>query len=184
MANLIELRRKIPYKWRPQYAKNKETGKSEKVGDVAYIDARDAQDLLDEVVGPENWQSDFKLIDGKLFCGIGINVDSAWVWKWDCGTESNIEEEKGQVSDAFKRACVQWGIGRFLYSLKARSMGVSFSAKRPDTERMDVPSETPLKDSLGKTYCSVCGKVVSEKVRKFSNDQFGKTLCMSCQAKE
>jgi hypothetical protein len=72
-------------------------------------------DLLDEVVGAENWQDDYKLIDGKLLAGIGIRTDSGWVWKWDTGTESNMEAEKGQMSDAFKRAGVKWGIGRFLY---------------------------------------------------------------------
>ena len=52
-----------------------------------------------------------------LFAGVGIKIDDEWVWKWDTGSESQVEKEKGQVSDAFKRACVQWGIGRFLYSM-------------------------------------------------------------------
>jgi hypothetical protein len=52
-----------------------------------------------------------------LFCSIGINVDGWWVWKSDCGTESNVEKQKGEASDAFKRAAVMWGVGRFLYSL-------------------------------------------------------------------
>jgi hypothetical protein len=113
--NLKDLTKEIPYKWR--------TGPGGK--QLAYIDSRDVQDLLDEVVGAENWQSDFKLIDNKLFGGIGVYCNVAktgeyyqWIWKWDCGTESNIDEEKGQVSDALKRAGVQWGIGRFLYDIK------------------------------------------------------------------
>ena len=111
--NLKDLQKKIPYKWKVQsYNFDKTKGQC-----VAYIDARDVQDLLDDVVGAENWQSDFKLVDNKLFGGIGIRINDAWVWKWDTGTESNIEEEKGQVSDAFKRSGVQWGIGRFLYGL-------------------------------------------------------------------
>jgi hypothetical protein len=43
---------------------------------------------------------------------------SNWVWKSDCGTESQVEKQKGEASDAFKRAAVMWGIGRFLYSKK------------------------------------------------------------------
>jgi len=111
-----ELKEVIPYKWRVQGAA-KSYGK-DVVNCVAYIDSRDVQDLLDKVVGPENWQSDFKEVKGNLFCGIGI-VDelNEWVWKWDCGTESNVEKQKGEASDSFKRAAVQWGIGRFLYSL-------------------------------------------------------------------
>ena len=52
------------------------------------------------------------------FCSIGIDVDkdgSCWTWKEDCGTESNVEKQKGEASDAFKRAAVMWGVGRFLY---------------------------------------------------------------------
>ena len=53
-----------------------------------------------------------------MFASIGINSNNEWVWKSDCGTESQVEKEKGEASDAFKRAGVMWGIGRFLYSKK------------------------------------------------------------------
>lgn len=125
--NLQDLKKEVPYKYKPQSIK---FGKATM---VAYIDARDVQDLLDEVVGPENWQTDFKVINENLYAGIGIRtprVDTTkekdsttentwyeWTWKWDCGVESNVEVEKGEASDAFKRAAVQWGIGRFLYRL-------------------------------------------------------------------
>lgn len=82
---------------------------------LAYKDARYDQRVLDDVVGPENWQKDYKIIDGNLYCGIGIYVNNHWVWKWDVGTESNTEKEKGQASDAQKRAGFAWGIGRELY---------------------------------------------------------------------
>jgi hypothetical protein len=108
-----DLKKEIPYKWRVQsYSKNKPSAQC-----VAYIDARDVQDLLDRVVGAENWQSDYKAVGDKLFAGIGINIGGEWVWKWDTGSESQMEAEKGHASDAFKRAGVKWGIGRFLYSL-------------------------------------------------------------------
>lgn len=84
---------------------------------LAYKDARVDMNRLDEVLTPIGWQRDYKLIDGKLFCGVGIwHKDSnQWIWKWDVGTESNTEAEKGQASDAFKRACFNLGIGRELY---------------------------------------------------------------------
>lgn len=82
---------------------------------LAYKDARYDQKILDSVVGPENWQKDYKIIDGNLYCGIGIYVNEQWVWKWDVGTESNVDKEKGQASDAQKRAGFAWGIGRELY---------------------------------------------------------------------
>lgn len=111
---LKDLKNEIPYKWRVQsFSKNKPSASL-----VAYIDARDVMDALDSVVGADKWQSDFKEVDGKLFAGIGIYIEDNWIWKWDTGTESNIEKEKGEVSDGFKRAGVKWGIGRFLYNFK------------------------------------------------------------------
>lgn len=89
-----------------------------------YIDARDVMDRLDSVLGPENWQKDYKEIKGVLFAGIGIYVDGQWVWKWDAGTESDTEKEKGEASDSFKRAAVNWGIGRFLYNLPDKWISV------------------------------------------------------------
>jgi len=84
---------------------------------LAYKDARVDMNRLDEVLTPLGWQRDYKLIDGKLFCGVGIYNDEIheWIWKWDVGTESHTAAEKGQVSDAFKRACFNLGIGRELY---------------------------------------------------------------------
>lgn len=83
---------------------------------LLYKTARTDAALLDEVYGPGSWQNDFKILDGKLYGGIGIKFDGEWIWRWDCGTESNVEKEKGQASDAFKRAGFKWGIGSELYS--------------------------------------------------------------------
>ena len=84
---------------------------------LAYKSARVDMNRLDEVLTPAGWQRDYKLIDGKLFCGVGIYNDNTreWVWKWDVGTESMTEAAKGEASDAFKRACFNLGIGRELY---------------------------------------------------------------------
>lgn len=84
---------------------------------LMYKDARVDMRLLDEVVGPMNWKRSHELINGNLFCTVSIKDDAGnWVSKQDVGTESNTEKEKGQASDAFKRACFNWGIGRELYS--------------------------------------------------------------------
>lgn len=97
---------------------------------LLYKTARTDYQLLDETVGMYNWQNDYKVIDGKMYCGIGIffaggaRLDNdgftlqrnEWVWKWNCGVESNTEAEKGQASDAMKRAGFCWGIGTELYS--------------------------------------------------------------------
>ena len=83
---------------------------------LLYKTARTDADLLDETVGPDKWANDFKLIDGVLYGGLGVDYGSGLVWKWDAGTESNTEAEKGRASDAFKRAGFKHGIGRELYS--------------------------------------------------------------------
>ncbi len=84
---------------------------------LLYKDARVDMRLLDEVVGPMNWKRSHELINGNLFCTVSIRDEKGeWVSKQDVGTESNTEKEKGQASDAFKRACYNWGIGRELYS--------------------------------------------------------------------
>lgn len=85
---------------------------------LMYKDARVDMRLLDEVVGCMNWQRRHELINGNLFCTVSIRDEDtgSWVEKQDVGTESNTEKEKGQASDAFKRACFNWGIGRELYT--------------------------------------------------------------------
>ena len=83
---------------------------------LLYKDARADMNLLDETVGAENWQRKHELINGNMFCSVGIKVDGEWIWKQDVGVESYTEKEKGQASDSFKRACVNWGIGRELYT--------------------------------------------------------------------
>ena len=85
---------------------------------LLYKDARVDMRLLDEVYGPMNWKRDHELINGNLFCTLYIwdAEKKEWVSKQDVGTESYTEKEKGQASDAFKRAGFNWGIGRELYT--------------------------------------------------------------------
>lgn len=87
---------------------------------LLYKDARCDMNILDETVGAENWQREHYECKGNLFCKVGIAIEQpsgyTWVWKSDCGTESNTEAQKGEASDSFKRACFNWGIGRELYT--------------------------------------------------------------------
>jgi hypothetical protein len=84
---------------------------------LAYKDARVDMNRLDSVYGVGFWQKKYDVINDNLFCSVGIwNKElGQWVWVQDVGTESNTEKEKGQASDAFKRACFNLGIGRELY---------------------------------------------------------------------
>ena len=46
---------------------------------LLYKTARTDMDLLDRVVGPENWDDDYKEIKGNLYCGIAIRTDAGWI---------------------------------------------------------------------------------------------------------
>lgn len=84
---------------------------------LAYIDARDVMERLDEVCGSDKWQNRYTATGEKTVCEIGIKIDEEWVWKANGAGDSATEAEKGALSDAFKRAAVLWGIGRYLYDL-------------------------------------------------------------------
>ena len=90
---------------------------------LLYKDARVDMAVLDSTVGVLNWQREHYECKGNLYCRVGINrnhdkpeLAPEWVWKSDCGSESNTEAEKGEASDSFKRACTNFGIGRELYT--------------------------------------------------------------------
>ena len=84
---------------------------------LLYKDARCDMNILDETVGPMNWCKKYYEVKGNLYCSVGIKGDNGeWVFKDDCGIESNTDAEKGEASDAFKRACFNWGLGRELYT--------------------------------------------------------------------
>jgi hypothetical protein len=83
---------------------------------LLYKDARVDQNILDEVVGPLNWQRHHTRDNANCIVSIWDDEKKQWIEKEDTGTESNTEKEKGLASDSFKRACFNFGIGRELYS--------------------------------------------------------------------
>jgi len=92
---------------------------------LAYVDARDVMQRLDDAVGTQNWQALYPHANGKTSCKIGIYIPGSdvnqpcgeWVWKENGCGDSDIEAAKGAFSDALKRAAVLWGIGRYLYDV-------------------------------------------------------------------
>lgn len=85
---------------------------------LLYKDARCDMRLLDETFGSMNWTRSHEVIDGNLYCNVSVwdEEKKMWITKQDVGVESYTEKEKGQASDAFKRACFNFGIGRELYT--------------------------------------------------------------------
>jgi len=85
---------------------------------LAYVDSRDVMNRLDMVVGYDNWSDEyFETPTGRLICTLKIKIGNEWVGKADGAGDTNVEGMKGAISDAFKRAAVKWGIGRYLYYL-------------------------------------------------------------------
>lgn len=86
---------------------------------LLHKDARVDQNVLDETFGSMNWKSEFEMVGSSVYCTISVwdKEKGEWISKEDVGTsESNFEPEKSAASTAFKRAAVQFGIGRELYN--------------------------------------------------------------------
>ena len=114
---------------------------------LAYKDARVDMNRLDSVCGA-NWQKEFRYIESKgiLFCRVGIKIDNEWIWREDLGTESFSDKEKGQASDAFKRACFNWGIGRELYDYPVIQVKLNSNEFTSDGQKAKQTWNLKLKD--------------------------------------
>lgn len=116
---------------------------------LAYIDARDVMARLDEVCGIGGWQNDYPHANGKTVCRIGIKIGDEWIWKSDGAGDSEMEAEKGALSDAFKRAAVRWGIGRYLYDtaspwVEIEQHGKSYSIKDSELSKLARVLQGPV----------------------------------------
>lgn len=101
--------------WRAQTL----TKEGDKAMALAYIDARDVMQRLDDVCGPQNWQDRYEFHGPRTVCYLSIRIGDEWITKADGAGDSDVEAEKGAISDALKRAAVKWGVGRYLYDLDA-----------------------------------------------------------------
>jgi len=118
MVDIKELSAEFPrgaVSWRAQNL----TQNGDKALALAYIDARDVMDRLDAVCGPENWQDRYEFHGARTVCYLSLRIGDEWITKADGAGDSDVEAEKGAISDALKRAAVKWGIGRYLYSIES-----------------------------------------------------------------
>ena len=115
-ALLQALRRPFPVK-RIRWRIGARNGDKTKGIALAYIDARDVQQRLDDVLGLD-WQCRYTHVGDKgVVCEIGLLVGDEWRWRANGAGETDVEGTKGSMSDAFKRAAVMWGVGKYLYAL-------------------------------------------------------------------
>jgi hypothetical protein len=103
--------------WRAQTV----TKNGDKALALAYIDSRAVMDRLDSVVGAENWKDEYLVQGSRVVCTLSIwdSTKEQWIAKSDGAGDTAVEAEKGGISDAFKRAAVKWGVGRYLYDFDA-----------------------------------------------------------------
>lgn len=108
---------------------------------LAYVDARDVMERLDEVCGAGGWQCRYPHAGAKTCCDIGLLISEQWVWKSDGAGDTDFEGDKGAFSDAFKRAAVRWGVGRYLYGLPTQwveieQRGRSYAIKKSELDKL------------------------------------------------
>lgn len=156
---LKDLAKRIPYHWKVQTGKRGDA----KAACVAYVDARDVMDLLDEVVGPGAWSDSYIPLDPScksVQCTISLKIDNEWVSKQDVGTASDMDPEKGAYSDAFKRSAVKWGVGRFLYDLDIEWVQLNADGKPVDANGARIYNLTEFIENrrANKTSTSIAPK--------------------------
>jgi len=106
---------------------------------VPFIDSRQVSFRLNEVLGVDGWKDSLIESAGNyIICELTLTIDGHDITRSDVGTPGNIEKEKGQASDAFKRAAVKFGIGAYLYNMEPVQMKTVRAGKiYPATEKGD-----------------------------------------------
>lgn len=116
-VKLTDKFRKDEIEWRVQSSGIKQDGTAwAKV--LPYVTSRAIMNRLDETFKPNGWRDEYTQFKNGIVCTIYLKVGEDWIGKQDGAPETDIEAFKGGLSDAFKRAAVKWGMGRYLYSMK------------------------------------------------------------------
>lgn len=170
--------------------KEPKDGKEGGVSLLLYKDARCDMNILDETVGAMNWKREHCRDNRNCVVSLWDEWKQEWVTKEDTGTESNTEAEKGLASDSFKRACVNWGIGRELYT--APFIWISGNPKDLKVERFTVDSisydnnrniyDVVIKDKRG-TVVFQTGKTArkttpKQEVKKSTDEEVSEAECL------
>jgi hypothetical protein len=111
---------------------------------LCYIQSRAVMDRLDDVVGPAFWCDSYELTPEGVLCTLSIYCEGVWIAKQDGAPQTQIEGFKGGISDAFKRAAVKWGIGRYLYDLDEGFAETSLEKQRGWKRTKDSSTGTQI----------------------------------------
>ena len=111
---------------------------------LCYVTNRAIMARLDDVMGIDGWRNHYEPAPtggGGVICGLSLRINGEWITKYDGAENTDIEAVKGGLSDAMKRAAVQWGIGRYLYKLDATYAVISDKG----AHRAQLKDKTPFR---------------------------------------
>ena len=102
----------------------------------AYVDGRIVMNRLDKAVGRANWEDSYtETVKGRIICTLTVEINGKKISRSDGAGDTQVEGEKGAMSDAFKRAAVKFGIGRYLYSIPTLYVGIdNYGKPTPDSQ--------------------------------------------------
>lgn len=141
---------------------------------LAYLTARHVMERLDDVCGAANWQDRYEFHGSRTICYLSIKIGDDWVTKADGAGDSDVEAEKGAISDALKRAAVKWGIGRYLYSLGNTWVAIEPAGRSVRIKREEYPKlEAALVRQFGTATHAPSGPV--KQISSFRAKQLFKT---------
>ena len=140
---------------------------------LAYIDARDVMDRLDVVVGAGYWSDSYvETLKGRIICTISIWDGEKWIGKSDGAGETSYEGDKGAISDAYKRAAVRWGVGRYLYAIKApwtpiEPYGNSYRVVSTELPKLALLLPSPIDFEIVENLRAVAQKLYGEENKEY-----------------
>jgi len=131
---------------------------------LLYKDARCDMNILDETVGAKNWKREHTRDNKNCIVSIYDKEKGEWIGKEDTGSESNTEADKGLASDSFKRACVNWGIGRELYTapfiwINAAEHGINIDCREYNGKKRYAPRARDLDLKVAKIEYNDNGEI-------------------------
>jgi len=145
---------RAPFSFEEIETKIQVTSENKQMGMVVfYLNGRAVQKRLDAVLGPFGWSNTYiPCQNNAQICSISLynQERNEWVVKSDGADNSAVEPIKGGLTDAFKRAAVLWGIGRYLYEIggvwvEIEPKGKSHAIKASQQNKLKTAYEAAVK---------------------------------------
>ena len=124
-----------------------------------YVTSRTVMNRLDDVIGPPNWWDRYEARENSVVCYLTVRLpDGQELTKSDAGGYAGMsdagDDDKSGYADAFKRAAVKFGVGRYLY----RDGVPSFAREAHETPRPGAEPRPEPVPSTGRNGAVKNGK--------------------------